>query len=53
MESCLRKNRMDERLAAREPGVNSNVLTDETALDVLSGTAVLNGIPVEIEPANL
>ncbi|TDU06657.1 anaerobic selenocysteine-containing dehydrogenase [Streptomyces sp. 846.5] len=35
-------------LAAREPGVNSNVLTDEIPLDLLSGTAVLNGIPVEV-----
>ncbi|MEY9969229.1 anaerobic selenocysteine-containing dehydrogenase [Streptacidiphilus sp. MAP12-16] len=37
-------------LAAREPGVNSNVLTDEAPLDPLSGTAVLNGIPVEVRP---
>jgi anaerobic selenocysteine-containing dehydrogenase len=37
--------------AARQPGVNSNLLTDETFLDALSGNAVLNGIPVEIAPA--
>jgi hypothetical protein len=37
------------RVAARHAGVNSNVLTDEHALDAVSGTAVLNGIPVEIE----
>jgi hypothetical protein len=29
--------------------VNSNVLTDDDVLDTPSGTAVLNGIPVEIE----
>jgi anaerobic selenocysteine-containing dehydrogenase len=38
-------------LAARRPGVNANVLTDETALDPLSGNAVLNGIPIEVRPA--
>lgn len=35
-------------LAAKRPGVNSNVLADGTELDPLSGTAVLNGIPVQI-----
>lgn len=38
------------RVAAAEPGVNSNVLADEMALDPLSGNAVLNGIPVRVEP---
>ncbi|GAA2132828.1 molybdopterin oxidoreductase family protein [Kitasatospora kazusensis] len=38
-------------LAAGAPGVNSNLLTDELPLDPLSGTAVLNGIPVEVLPA--
>jgi anaerobic selenocysteine-containing dehydrogenase len=37
------------RLAAEDPGVNSNVLADELALDPLSGNAVLNGIPVRVE----
>jgi anaerobic selenocysteine-containing dehydrogenase len=36
------------RVAAERPGVNSNLLADEMALDVLSGNAVLNGIPVEV-----
>jgi anaerobic selenocysteine-containing dehydrogenase len=36
-------------VAAERPGANSNVLTDELALDPLSGTAVLNGIPVDVE----
>jgi hypothetical protein len=31
-------------------GVNSNRLTDDLQIDPLSGTAVLNGVPVEIEP---
>jgi anaerobic selenocysteine-containing dehydrogenase len=38
-------------VAAKRPGVNSNVLTDETLLDTLSCNAVLNGIPVEIARA--
>jgi hypothetical protein len=31
--------------------VNSNLLTDEDAVDPLSGNAVLNGIPVRVEAA--
>jgi anaerobic selenocysteine-containing dehydrogenase len=38
-------------VARRQPGVNSNVLTDREDVDPLSGTAVLNGIPVEVTPA--
>jgi anaerobic selenocysteine-containing dehydrogenase len=30
-------------------GVNSNVLTDDVRIDPLSGTAVLNGVPVTVE----
>lgn len=37
------------RVAAERAGVNSNVLADHEALDPLSGTAVLNGIPVTVE----
>ncbi len=37
-------------VAAERPGVNSNVLTDDRALDPLSGTSVLNGIPVTVVP---
>ena len=33
---------------ARQPGACSNYLTDETILDVPSGTHVANGIPVEV-----
>jgi anaerobic selenocysteine-containing dehydrogenase len=39
------------RVAAEHAGVNSNVLTDHEAMDPLSGTAVLNGIPVEVVAA--
>jgi anaerobic selenocysteine-containing dehydrogenase len=39
-------------VAAGEPGVNVNQLNDGNALDPLSGTAVLNGIPVDIAPAD-
>jgi anaerobic selenocysteine-containing dehydrogenase len=35
----------------RSAGVNSNLLTDDLTLDPLSGTAVLNGVPVEVVPA--
>jgi anaerobic selenocysteine-containing dehydrogenase len=35
----------------KQPGANSNQLTDERAVDALSGTSVLSGIPVEVEPA--
>jgi hypothetical protein len=31
-------------------GVSSNVLTSEQGLDPLSGSAVLNGIPVQVDP---
>src|SRR5690606_16933079 len=40
-----------QRLAAGQPGVNVNQLNDGATLDPLSGTAVLNGIPVDIAPA--
>jgi anaerobic selenocysteine-containing dehydrogenase len=35
-------------VASQRPGVNSNLLTGEAPLDPLSGTAVLNGIPVTV-----
>lgn len=35
-------------VAARRPGVNSNVLSNRTDIDPLSGNARLNGIPVEL-----
>jgi anaerobic selenocysteine-containing dehydrogenase len=38
-------------VAAEYAGVNSNVLTDEDAVDPLSGNAVLSGIPVQVEVA--
>jgi len=36
-------------VAAAHPGVNTNLLTDPLALDPLSGTSVLNGIPVSVK----
>ena len=36
-------------IAAERSGVNSNILTDEDQMDPLSGTSVLNGIPVQVE----
>ena len=38
------------RHAAADPGVNVNQLLDGSALDPLSGNAVLNGVPVELAP---
>ena len=43
--------RMD--VAGAQPGTNTNVLTDEQFLDVPSGNAALNGVPVEVEPARV
>lgn len=42
---------MRAAIARRRPGVNSNVLTDGSIIDPLSGNAVLNCIPVEVTPA--
>jgi anaerobic selenocysteine-containing dehydrogenase len=38
------------RVAAANPGTNSNLLADELLVDAVSGNAVLNGIPVEVAP---
>jgi hypothetical protein len=38
-------------VASAHGGVNSNLLSDESVLDPLSGNAVLNGIPVSVAPA--
>ena len=37
------------RVAARQPGVNANALTDDAFVDGPSGAAVLSGVPVSIE----
>lgn len=37
-------------VARAHAGVNSNVLTDEAVIEPLTGTAVLNGIPVTLSP---
>jgi anaerobic selenocysteine-containing dehydrogenase len=41
---------VDLAVAGAHAGTNSNVLTDELVVEPLSGTAILNGIPVELEP---
>jgi anaerobic selenocysteine-containing dehydrogenase len=41
------------QVAREHAGVNSNVLTDEDRLEPLSGTAVLNGIPVQLAPVGV
>jgi anaerobic selenocysteine-containing dehydrogenase len=40
-------------VASAHPGVNSNVLGDEQVLDVPSGNAVLNGIPVTVHAVSV
>jgi hypothetical protein len=35
-------------VAEVRPGVNTNILTDSSQVDPLSGNAVLNGIPVTV-----
>lgn len=37
-------------VAAEKAGVNSNILTDESIIDPISGNAVLNAIPVSLQP---
>jgi hypothetical protein len=39
-------------VAAAKPGVNSNILSDESELDALSGNAILNAIPVTVAAAS-
>lgn len=38
-------------VAQAHAGVNTNILTDELAMDVPSGNSVLNGIPVTVARA--
>jgi anaerobic selenocysteine-containing dehydrogenase len=37
-------------VAARHSGVNTNVLTDASVVDPLSGNGQLNAIPVDVQP---
>lgn len=39
-------------VAAKHAGVNANALTDETVVDVPSGNAVFNGVPVTVRAPN-
>jgi anaerobic selenocysteine-containing dehydrogenase len=39
------------RVASERPGASLNDLTDEREVDALSGTARLNGVPVEVTAA--
>ena len=36
-------------IARAHAGVNTNILTDEKALDIPSGNAIMNGIPVQVK----
>lgn len=42
-----------QSVAAEHAGVSVNVLTDESAVDVPSGNAVFNGVPVSISPTGV
>ncbi|MFI6792377.1 molybdopterin-dependent oxidoreductase [Nonomuraea sp. NPDC050383] len=42
-----------QAVAAEHAGVSVNALTDETAIDVPSGNAVFNGVPVTILPTGV
>jgi anaerobic selenocysteine-containing dehydrogenase len=39
-----------QSVAAEHAGVNANTLTDDSKIDVLSGNAVFNGVPVTVSP---
>ncbi len=41
------------RVAAERPGANANVLVPAGALDVPSGNASVNGVPVEVRPCHV
>ncbi|MFC9994634.1 molybdopterin-dependent oxidoreductase [Nocardia sp. NPDC127526] len=41
----------DQRVARAHAGVNANALTDDSLVDVPSGNAVFNGVPVTLSPA--
>ncbi|GAA4235483.1 hypothetical protein GCM10023075_56240 [Streptosporangium album] len=40
-----------QRVAAGHAGVNANTPTDEPVIDIPSGNAVFNGVPVTLSPA--
>jgi anaerobic selenocysteine-containing dehydrogenase len=42
-----------QQVAAEHAGVNANVLTDDSAIDIPSGNAVFNGVPVTISPTGV
>ncbi|HWH95609.1 MAG TPA: molybdopterin-dependent oxidoreductase [Baekduia sp.] len=44
------RDEADMAVARAHAGSNSNVLTDEAVVEPLTGTAVLNGIPVRVAP---
>ena len=46
------KNGINWQVASQNAGANVNALTDEMAVDELSGNAVLNGVPVSIARAS-
>ncbi|WP_067531983.1 molybdopterin-dependent oxidoreductase [Nocardia crassostreae] len=41
----------DQQVARAHAGVNANALTDDSLVDVPSGNAVFNGVPVTLSPA--
>jgi len=41
------------RVAAGVPGANANAITDDLYVEPLTGTAILNGVPVTVEAADV
>jgi anaerobic selenocysteine-containing dehydrogenase len=41
------------RVAGGQPGANANALTDDLLVEPVLGTAVLNGVPVTVEPVRV
>ena len=40
-----------QKVASKYPGVNTNILADTEGFDPVSGNAILDGIPISIQPA--
>ena len=43
----------NQHIATEHAGVNTNILTDEEAIDALSGNAALNGVTVKVEKKHI
>ncbi|NTX54194.1 molybdopterin-dependent oxidoreductase [Myxococcus sp. CA051A] len=48
-----RRQGTGQRIAAEHAGISQNDLTDDRAVDLLSGNAAFNGTPVKVKPAEV